>query len=617
MDLALLASLAALLVGPLVLERTRGPWALAFVDAFALVAVGGLVGAHVLPQSFRLAGWVSAPVLLLGWLGPGLLCGSRFLTGQSGSRVTLPVALLGIVLHALLDGVALSTLSSGLMSPLALAVVLHRVSDGLGIWWLARPHYGRPVASFLLATLAAATVVGFAFAQPIAQGVSHRWFGLFQALVAGSLLHVILRHPPSTTAGIGPSRGLGVASGVGGLAGIALVLSLEGFVHDAGHEQVATRFVELALESAPALLAAYVAVALLAAWELDLRSLLGRGGKLAQALRGTLLGLPMPICSCGVIPLYRGLVLQGVPTTAALSFLIAAPELGVTALFLSWSLLGGELTLARALSAGMLALLVGLLVGPRASLAEHAGAAPERHVRLPFPQRLRAGVRYGLGDMVDATAPWIVVGLLLAAVLEPWLGPEHLGQLPAALEVPLFALLGMPLYVCASGSTPLAAVLIAQGISPGATLALLLTGPATNVTTFGVLARLHSRHTALVFAATVAVSTTLLGWGVNLLLPDAAAGLPERPHDHGSVFQLACALLLLVLTLLSLLRQGTRGFVSQVISPHRPGAPPHDHDHAEGCGHEGEDAAEALRAGAPPPVAKDLAPRRAIGEPAP
>lgn len=583
MNPALLASLVALLVGPFVFERTRGPWSLAGLDAFALVAVGGLVSAHILPECFALGGWMALPVLLLGLLGPGLLCGSRLLAGSTGSRITLPLALLGIALHALLDGVALRAGSSNALDALALAVVLHRVSDGLGIWWLARPAYGKRVAALLLGTLAVFSVIGFQFAQPIAQGASHSWFALLQALIAGSLLHVILRHPPSAPrASAGSPSSTALASGLGGLLGLALVLALEAFV--AGDEHAhgsGTRFLELALQSAPALLAAYGAVALLHALEIDLAKLLGKGSAFMQSLRGTLVGLPMPICSCGVIPLYRSLVLQGVPTRAALSFLVAAPELGITAIFLSVSLLGFEITLLRAAAAATLALVVGLTVGANPPLAERVQVRAASGAKAPFQARLAGGLRYGLGDMVDSTAPWILVGLGLAALLEPWLSPEALAGVPRALEVPLFALIGMPLYVCASGSTPLAAILIFKGVSPGAAIAFLLTGPATNLTTFGVLARLHSRKTALFFALTTALVTTALGWSANALLSGGAAVLPQHVHAHGGDWlELACAVALLALFVISILRQGTRRFVGQVISPHGA-AGDHDHDHDE------------------------------------
>lgn len=591
MNSALIASLLALLVGPLVFERARRAWMLAGLDAFALVAVGGLVSVHILPQCFARGGWWAAPVLALGLFGPGLLCGSRLLSGRSGSRVTLPLALLGIALHALLDGVALSGTGEAL-DALAMAVVLHRVSDGLGIWWLARPAYGKRTALVLLGTLAAFSVVGFGFGETISRGASHTWFWLLQALIAGSLLHVILRHMPSAPrASAAAGLGTRVASGAGGLLGVALVLALEAFLakdEHGGHG--GALFLELALASAPALLAAYGAVALLHAWNLDLRALLGRGSSVGQTVRGTLVGLPMPICSCGVIPLYRNLVLQGVPGTASLAFLVSAPELSITAVFLSFSLLGFEITLVRALAAVTLALVVGLVVGTRVPRVEPAPTSEPAGAKAPLRARLANGLRYGLGDMVDATAPWILVGLGLSALIEPWLSTEALAGVAPALEVPLFALIGMPLYVCASGSTPLAAVLIAKGVSPGAAIALLLTGPATNLTTFGMLARLHSRGTALFFVLTTLLTTMALGFGVNAVLGQGTGAPAHELHVHGGGwFELACALALLVLFVVSILRQGTRSFVGQVISPHGAGEA-HDHDsHDHGQDHEQPD----------------------------
>jgi len=149
----------------------------------------------------------------------------------------------------------------------------------------------------------------------------------------------------------------------------------------------------------------------------------------------------------------------------------------------------------------------------------------------------------------------------------------------------------MPLYVCASGSTPLAALLIAKGVSPGAAIAFLLTGPATNVTTFGVLARLHSKRTALFFAGTTALATMSLGWMANLYVAARPSAVVEELHeDHGGVLAIASTVILLALFVVSLLRQGTRNFVGQVISPHGASAE-HDHGHDHGHEHGGHEHA--------------------------
>ena len=261
---------------------------------------------------------------------------------------------------------------------------------------------------------------------------------------------------------------------------------------------------------------------------------------------------------------------------------------------LSLSLLGTEVTLARVAAAFALALIVGRLVGARTPLRV-ATVEPEAEQRPPLGQRIRDGLRYGFGDMVDSTGPWILVGLAMAAAADPLLDAELLAGLPQGLQVPLFALIGMPIYVCASGSTPFVAVLLAKGVSPGAAIAFLLTGPATNLTTFGVLSQLHGRGAALLFAATTVVFAVALGFGVDLVLSSgAAAALPDL-HDHqATALQIGCLAALGALYLVSLFRQGVRGFVGQVIAPHSHGDEAagcadhcHDdgHDHGHGHGH--------------------------------
>jgi hypothetical protein len=290
-----------------------------------------------------------------------------------------------------------------------------------------------------------------------------------------------------------------------------------------------------------------------------------------------------------VIPLYRSLVVGGVPATAAMAFLVATPELELAAVVLSLSLLGPEVTVARVGAAFVLALLVGRIVGAAARPAAVVGRHADEE-RPPLRRRLRDGLSYGFGDMVDSTAPWILVGIAMAAAAEPLLTPETFAGLPQLLEVPLFALIGMPIYVCASGSTPLVAVLLAKGVSPGAAIAFLMTGPATNLTTFGVLSRLHGRGTALAFGATTAVFAVLIGYAVDGLMPATGAALPDLHEHAASWWQWAALVALALVYLVSLFRQGVRGFVGQVIAPHTHGHGAEedaccDHEHAHGHAH--------------------------------
>jgi len=194
---------------------------------------------------------------------------------------------------------------------------------------------------------------------------------------------------------------------------------------------------------------------------------------------------------------------------------------------------------------------------------------------------------------VDHTAPWILVGLGLAALIEPLLQAQWLSRLPPGVDVPLFALLGVPSFVCASGATPLVAVLLHKGLSPGAALAFLLTGPATNVTTFAVMARLHGRKVTAAFAGVVALSSVGMGLALNALLP-AQTGLAHQPHEaHGGALEWVGLILLGAVFLASLLRQGPHAFLAQMW-PASPGAetsvPTGErisqlHVHGPACGH--------------------------------
>jgi hypothetical protein len=280
-------------------------------------------------------------------------------------------------------------------------------------------------------------------------------------------------------------------------------------------------------------------------------------------------GIPLPICSCGIVPLYQGLVQRGVPGSGAMAFLVATPEIGVESIFLSVVLMGVPFTGVRLGAAALLAFGAGYVVGRRAPSAASpfsmamGGAPPPPRSWIRRGQRALA---YGLGEVVEDTAAWLTAGLLVAAALNPAaLGP-WLAKLPPGLDVLVFAGLGIPVYVCASAATPLAAALLWVGVSPGAALAFLLSGPATNVTTFGVLSGLHGRATALAFAGFMLAGTTVLGLGINALLPGLASATPPAPSTGpGSPIAWVSLLALCLAFGRVLLRVGPRGFLATVL----------------------------------------------------
>jgi hypothetical protein len=628
----LVLSIVALAFGP-GLVALAGPrsWVLALVDGFVIVTIGGIALIHILPHALLSCGAWAFVGAAAGLFGPMIL--ERYRHGQGGSgaghRPALVLALLGIAMHAFLDGSAFTDHAGPEHAGgdhghgaelLGLAVVLHRIPEGLAIWWLVRPRPGGTrLAIAALAIVGVSTVLGSRFGESIVHGSGAAVFSFIQAVVAGSLLHVVIHHAPPSTAWRhhhhhaarrpavptphvhGPScdhdhdhdhpgrapyasladhdphhdRGIQLAPAIGALAGMVLLLivssshpTAQRIAHEIG---MGPTFVTLALESAPALLIAFVASGVVHAFmPRSVVTWLSGGGAFSQSLRGLLVGPLLPVCSCGVLPLYRTMLARGAPRAAALTLLVAAPEIGLATFLVSWALLGGRLTLVRSAAAVLTAVLVGYGVsrlGRRLPRSEAPAPLPSLAPPLSIPARLWSGVRYGLGDTVDHTTPWIMVGLAVAAFAEPLLDGEAVARVSTWIEVPVFAAIGVPMYVCASGATPLVAVLLHKGVSPGAAIAFLLTGPATNLTTFGVLKSLHGERLAGWFAAAMLVVPTLLGWIVNTAFPrDRPEALHAAAHTPANALEIASLALLVVLVAISLVRHGPRHMVAQLVT---------------------------------------------------
>lgn len=569
----LLLSFAMLGVGPLLYrvletrERARS-----FLNGFVLISVTGLVAFFVLPEvAAHVGGWAIVAALG-GLLSPILLERLAGVGSRKTHALTLGLALFGLVLHTALDGMVLAGDHASMHGAgLALAVALHRLPVGLTVWALVKPRFGLVAALSVLGMVGVGTLGGFFAAGTHTPFLEGAGVGLFQAFVAGSLLHVILHHPAAGHTDEGRWQ---IGEALGGFVGAGLVLAL-GMTHTHAGVSLEETFgaparelLALSLESAPALLLGFTLAGVFAVF-MPRASVdwIGRGGRVEQASRGMVFGLPIPICSCGVVPVYQSLVQRGVPAPAAMAFLIATPELEIGAIILTIPLLGAELTAARIVAAAAVALLVGVIVGSRVKPIK-MGAIEDEAPESPksFVEKLRDMARFGFAEVVDDTAPWILAGLVIAAVLVAGGIPTWTHELPMGLDVALFAVLGVPFYVCASGATPLAAALVFAGVSPGAAIAFLISGPATNVTTFGILSQLHGKRIAAIFAGVVIGLSIAVGYAINAIWSSGAIAGTGGLDAHGSWIQWASLSLLGLIFLGSLLRMGPTAWLNTVLS---------------------------------------------------
>lgn len=584
MPILLSIAIGALIAGPLVAQALRKNRPVnQILDGFVLVSITGLAMLHLLPEAILAIRWGALLMLVIGALLPSLI-EHRFHAMEHKAHVgVILLVLVGILVHTLLDGMALSEMSveHGAGEALAIAVVLHRLPVGILVWWSARSAYGKRGGIFTLTVMAVFTLAGYWLGGNQFNFFSSPVVSYLQALITGSLLHVILHKPYYQEVFHDPDRGgkpWQVWSGTGALLGIILLVLMPSDAHGHAHELI-QNFLHttwrLYMASAPALLVGFVAAALLGVFfpQAGFDWLKGRG-RASRVSRGMLFGLPLPICSCGVVPLYQTLVRKGTPMGAAIAFLIATPELGLDALLISYPLLGGTMLVVRLVAAGLIAFSVAWVldknfppapqpVNLNAMILDNDTPPDQRSMRVKTGQFWHIFNR----ELIDELGPWLLFGIVLAAAAQPLLNIIPWVSIPGWIAVLIMTVVGLPIYVCASGATPLGAVMLASGVAPGAVLAFLITGPASNVTTLGVLKNLHGKRLMWHFLVTIIGITWLVGLVVNWLVPESALpGSAVLEQETFGWYQWSAALFLGALFLASLFRIGPRAMVQTILS---------------------------------------------------
>ena len=320
-------------------------------------------------------------------------------------------------------------------------------------------------------------------------------------------------------------------------------------------QTIGTGFWDTLLEMAPYLLFGFLVAGVLSVLippSLVERHLGGRG--ILPTLKASAFGVPLPLCSCGVIPVSASLRHHGASRGATTAFLLSTPQTGVDSIMATLSLLGPIFAIFRPLAA----LVTGVVGGGIVDALDHRDGADAD----PSPKCQEAcctgegshnkvldALRYGFVTLPADIGRSLLVGLVLAGLITA-LVPSDLAQAVGAGFVGMVVMmaLGLPLYVCATASIPIAAALIAKGVSPGAAFVFLVTGPATNAATIATIWKVLGRRTAIVYLATAGIGALLLGALLNLIY--TRAGVAPAPHLHEMTpyaLKLASAIALLAL----------------------------------------------------------------------
>lgn len=289
--------------------------------------------------------------------------------------------------------------------------------------------------------------------------------------------------------------------------------------------------------------------------EMMSRHLSGKG--LKPVIKAALFGIPLPLCSCGVLPTAVGLHRQGASKGATTSFLIATPQTGVDSIVATYSLLGLPFAIIRPIAA----LIGAVLGGGCVAKAEKGvnGCIKGCNTTLAvaakkgFFVKLWGAVRYGFIDMVASVGKWLVIGLVVAALITVFVPDElflSLSKYPLLAMIVMVAV-AIPMYICATGSIPIAMSLMLKGLTPGVAFVLLMAGPAANFASIMVLGKELGRRTTAVYVGSVVVTAIAIGLVIDYFLPSrwfalsaTAGSLCCAPH-HIGWFAMGCSVFLL------------------------------------------------------------------------
>jgi uncharacterized membrane protein YraQ (UPF0718 family) len=282
---------------------------------------------------------------------------------------------------------------------------------------------------------------------------------------------------------------------------------------------------------------------------------------LGSITKAAVLGMPLPLCSCGVIPAAMGLRQAGASKPATSSFLVATPETGVDSISVTYAMMGPVMAVIRPVAALISAVVTGLLVWllgdeqreqPEATVSSCCGSANQAATAKASAGWLRdavSGIWYALTDLYQSLLKWLIIGLALAALIDAFVPHDWLLRWGDSwLVMVLMLFVGIPMYVCATGSTPIAAGFLMAGISPGAVLVFLLAGPATNMATLGVIRDHMGARTMWLYLTGIISCSLVLGIMVNVMFtPEQVTGTAAHAHDLLPGFLKISSLIVLVL----------------------------------------------------------------------
>ena len=309
----------------------------------------------------------------------------------------------------------------------------------------------------------------------------------------------------------------------------------------------------------------------------------------SSVVKASVLGVPLPLCSCGVVPTAMYLGKSGASKGAVVSFLTSTPQTGVDSIIATYGMMGPLFAAYRAVAAFFSGIIAGIVTNIFCkhdhidySAAhdtcgcshdhgeehhEHSDCCSHDHVKTkPEPKvnlfaKLKIAFNYAFGEFLDEISFHFVIGLLIAALISTLLPASLLTNLSnPLLTMLLMVVIGIPMYICSTASIPIAVSLILKGVSPGAAFVFLFAGPVTNIASLAILGKTLGKKVTTIYLTVVSVCAILFGLLLDYIIEvtgyTGISNVINPPHEHEMpLYMIIVAILFGILVLRSLIKQ--------------------------------------------------------------
>jgi len=316
-----------------------------------------------------------------------------------------------------------------------------------------------------------------------------------------------------------------------------------------------------------------------------------------SVIKATLFGIPLPVCSCGVIPLATSIKKSGASNGSTLSFLISTPITGVDSILATYGIFGWAFTIYRVITSMIISIIAGILANfygeeekvvettkPAFSMAQPSNAgkvgmnfsavqtpkalkieedcdggsccSTVSHEKKSFITLSKDALSYAFGTLLSDIASPLFVGLLLGALITVAI-PENLSEILLEyswLSYIIVIAIAVPMYVCATASLPIAAGLMLAGVAPGAAFVFLSAGPATNTVTIGVVKKMLGTRTLYIYLGTIIIGSVLFGFGLDYMFEGVDVKELIHLHEEASIIAIISSVVLWAFVLYYMLK---------------------------------------------------------------